>query len=156
MNFKVISSNAALACLALQWPAHAAQPPSTNVEFTAAGLEEHVGQANDRVTLRVYRGDAKVVLHKLDFDFSSPTKSLSLPKPGVYRISFETYEPDEEGATACTASARLEVAAEQKYQVAFTVLKRLCLLKTGRVAASGDFEELASVDGEVRRLQVKK
>jgi hypothetical protein len=159
MNMKLMRRTAAMiglgmAGVAVHCTGNAAQP-AANVQFVAAGMEENVGVAKDRAVLKVYRGDATTTLHRVDFTASNPSKSLSLPKGSTYRISFESYEPDEEGATACSAKAELQVADDQRYQVSFTVLKRLCLLKAGRVGAEGEIEQIISVDGKVSRLPIR-
>jgi len=159
MNLKATLRHLAVASVAIHWTGHGighAAQTETNVEFVASGLEENVGRPNDRASVKVYQGDATTVLHKLDFSHRNPIKTLNLPREGKYRVSFETHEPDAEGATSCTATAELEVLPKQRYRVAFTALKRLCLLNTGRLDASGAYEQIASVDGQVRRLQVKK
>jgi len=144
--------NMAIAAMAvLQGASHAAQN-STNVEFVAAGLEEHIGQSNDRVQLTIYRSGAAAALHKIQFTLQSPFKNLLLPQGSSYRLSFESHEPDEEGATRCTATSELQVAADQNYRVSFTTLKRSCSLSTARVGADGAAAEIASVDGTVRKL----
>ena len=160
MNVNLMCRTAVLAGLMMagvvvQSRSQAAQP-ATNVEFVAAGLEENVGDAKDRAVLKVYRGDATTALHRVAFTAKNPTKRLSLAQGSTYRISFETYEPDEEGATACSAKVELQVSADQSYQVALTVLKRLCLLNTGRVGAKGEVEQIASVDGTVSRLPIRR
>jgi hypothetical protein len=114
------------------------------------------GNAKDRAVLKIYLGEAATALHRIDFTASNPTKRLSLPKDSTYRISFESYEPDAEGATACSAKSELQVTADQSYQVSFTVLKRLCLLNTGRVDAKGEIEKISSIDGQVSRLPIRR
>jgi hypothetical protein len=159
MNLKAMLRNAALAGVALYWTGNGvgeAAQTATNVELVAAGLEEHVGFPDDRVSVKVYQGDAAAVLHKLDFSWRNPIKQLNLARAGTYRLSFESHEPDEEGATSCSATIELKVLPKQSYRVAFTVLKRLCLLNTGRIGEGGVFEQIANVDGEVRRLPAQK
>jgi hypothetical protein len=152
MNFKALICNAAVACVAIDGSGCAAEP-GINVELIAAGLEEHVGRRNDRVALRIYKGNATKALQKADFSLRNAVKRLSLPGEGTYRLSFESHEPDEEGATSCAASAQLEVAPEQSYRVAFTLLKQTCMLSAGRIGASDVYEEIASADGRMRRLK---
>lgn len=159
MNLQATLRNAALGALALYWTGNGvgqAAQTATNVELVAAGLEEHVGFPDDRVSLKVYQGTATAVLHQLDFSWRNPIRQLNLARAGTYRFNFESHEPDEEGATSCSASIQLKVVPKQSYRVAFTVLKRLCLLNTGRIAEGGAFEQIANVDGEVRRLPAKK
>jgi hypothetical protein len=154
MNLKALICNAGIACLAIDWSGYAAEL-SINVELIAAGLEEHVGRRNDRVTLAIYKGDTSKALQNVDFSLRNAVKRLSLPGEGTYRFSFESREPDAEGATSCAASAQLEVAPEQSYRVAFTLLKQTCMLSAGRISAGDVYEEIASANGKMRRLKGK-
>jgi hypothetical protein len=120
MNLKVLIHNAALACVASCATGYAVGP-GPNVELIAAGLEEHVGRPNDRVALMIYQGDASKAVQKANLSLRDAVKRLSLPRAGIYRFSFESHEPDEEGATSCAASAQLQVVPEQSYRVAFSV-----------------------------------
>lgn len=132
--------------------AQAAQsPPPSNVEFIAAGLEEHVGTPNDTAELKIYKAGATEPLHKVQLTVQRGIKGLLLAPGTSYRISFETLEPDEQGSTRCGASGDLEVAADQKYRVALTTLKATCSLNMGRVDAAGTYQETAAVEGTVRR-----
>jgi hypothetical protein len=155
MNLKALIRNAAIACIAVHWTAYTAET-TTNVEFVASGMEEHVGRPNDRVALTIYQGDATQALRKVDLSFRNAVKRLSLPGDGTYRVSFESNEPDEEGATSCAATAQLQVRSEQSYRVAFTLLKQTCALSVGRIDAAGTYEEIVSADGKMRRLKAKK
>jgi hypothetical protein len=154
MNLKVLIHNAALACVASCATGYAVGP-GPNVELIAAGLEEHVGRPNDRVALMIYQGDASKAVQKANLSLRDAVKRLSLPRAGIYRFSFESHEPDEEGATSCAASAQLQVVPEQSYRVAFTLLKQTCMLSAERISANGDREEIASATGKMRRLKGK-
>ena len=156
MKANFVWTGAVLACVAMMHCASQAAQQATNIEFIASGLEQHVGLLNDRVELKIYSADGSTALHKLELTLQRPLRQLSLPQGGTYRLSFASHEPDEEGATRCSATGELQVAANQNYRVSFTVLKRFCLLNTGRVAADGAYEELARVDGRVARLPLPK
>ena len=159
MNLKALIRNRAIAwaqvgCVAITGLCHAAAP-ATSIELIAAGLEEHVGRPNDSVALTIYRGDATKPWRKVDFSVSNAVKRLSLPAEGTYRFSFESKEPDEEGTTSCAAATQLQLAAEQSYRVAFTLLKQTCALSAGRIDAAGAYAETVSAEGKMRRLQAK-